>query len=66
MSLIASVIIFVLYFANVSLGAYTGKAVLGDVGEMLMLFVATIFFVLAIVKKEVERDSKSEKSKSLD
>ncbi|MCP4010128.1 MAG: hypothetical protein GY726_11515 [Proteobacteria bacterium] len=61
MSLIASVIIFVLYFANVSLGAYTGNAVLGDVGEMITLLVATIFFVVAIVKKETERDSKSGK-----
>ena len=65
MSLIASVIVFVLYFANVSLGAFTGNAVLGDVGEMLMLLVATILFVVAIVKKEAERDSKSGKNKSL-
>jgi hypothetical protein len=59
--LIASAIVFTLYFADVSLGAFTGSAVLGDVGEMLLLFFATILFVVAIVKKEAERDSKAGK-----
>ena len=61
MILIASAIVFLTYFANVSLGAVTGSATLGDVGEMLVLFVATILFVVAILKKEAERDSKSGK-----
>lgn len=61
MILIASAIVFITYFANVSLGAFTGSAMLGDVGEMLVLFVATILFVVAILKKEAERDSKSGK-----
>jgi len=56
--LIASAIVFTLYFANVTLGAFTGSAMLGDVGEMLVLFVATILFVVAILKEEAERDSK--------
>lgn len=58
MILIASAIVFALYFTNVALGAFTGSTVLGDVGEMLVLFVATILFVVAILKKEAERDSK--------
>ena len=61
MTLIASAFVFVLYFANVSLGAFMGSAVLGDVGEMLMLFVATILFVVAILKKETERNAQSGK-----
>ena len=67
MILIASAIVFAFYFANVSLGAFSGSAVLGDVGEMLLLFVATILFVVAILKEERERererakDSKSDK-----
>ena len=65
MILIASAIVFAFYFANVSLGAFSGSAVLGDVGEMLLLFVATILFVVAILKEERERerekDSKSGK-----
>jgi hypothetical protein len=59
--LIASAIVFALYFANVSLGAFTGNVVLGDVGEMIALFVAAILFVVAILKKEAERDEKSGK-----
>ena len=62
MILIASAIVFALYFANVTLGAFTGSAMLGDVGEMLVLFVATILFVVAILKKEAERDAKSGKN----
>lgn len=61
MFLIVSAIVFVLYFANVTLGAFTGSAVLGDVGEMIVLFIATILFVVAIVQKEAERDAKSGK-----
>jgi uncharacterized membrane protein len=53
--LIASAIVFALYFANVSLGAFSGSAVLGDVGEMIVLFIATILFVVAILKKEKEK-----------
>jgi hypothetical protein len=60
--LIASAIVFAVYFANVSLGAFAGSAVLGDVGEMLVLFVAVILFVVAILKKEAERASKSGKN----
>jgi len=59
--LIISAIVFALYFANVALGALTGSAVLGDVGEMLVLFTATILFVVAILDKEAERGSKSGK-----
>lgn len=61
MILIASAIVFAVYFANVSLGAFTGNAVLGDVGEMIVLFAAVIIFVVAINKKEADRDLKSGK-----
>lgn len=40
MFLAASAIVFVVYFANVALGAFAGRAFLGDVGEMLVLFAA--------------------------
>lgn len=55
MYLTASIIVFVIYFANVSLGAFAGSAFLGDVGEMLVLFAASILFVVAILKREAER-----------
>ena len=59
MFLAASIIVFVIYFTNVALGAFAGNAFLGDVGEMLVLFVATILFVVAILQKEADRKSKN-------
>lgn len=60
MFLSASVIVFVIYFSNVALGAFTGNVFLGDVGEMLVLFAATILFVVAILQKEAERKNKND------
>ena len=57
MFLAASAVVFVVYFANVALGAFAGRAFLGDVGEMLVLFAASILFVVAILKKEADRDA---------
>lgn len=55
MFLAASILVFAIYFANVMLGAYSGSAFLGDVGEMLVLFAASALFVVAILKKETDR-----------
>jgi uncharacterized membrane protein YoaK (UPF0700 family) len=60
MFLAASVVVFVVYFSNVALGAFAGNAFLGDVGEMLVLFVAAILFVVAILQKEAERKRKND------
>lgn len=56
MLLIASLIVFAAFFANVALGAFADAAVLGDVGEMLVLLGATILFVVAILQKEADRN----------
>nr|WP_174825842.1 hypothetical protein [Ruegeria sp. HKCCD7239] len=58
--LTASIIVFIIYFANVALGAFAGSAFLEDVGEMLVLFAASILFVVAILKKEADRDAESD------
>lgn len=55
MFLFAALIVFVAFFANVALGAFADAAILGDVGEMVVLFAATILFVVAILKKEADR-----------
>jgi len=55
MFLAASIAVFVVYFANVALGAFAGSAFLGDVGEMLVLLAASILFVVAILNKEADR-----------
>lgn len=58
MFLFASVIVFIIYFANVASGAFWDRVYLGDVGEMLVLFVASILFVVAILGKEADRGKK--------
>ena len=49
MWLFISFLVFGVFILNVTLGAIAETTVLGDVGEMLVLFVATIFFVAAIL-----------------
>ncbi len=58
MFLFASLIVFLVYFANVAAGALLDRVYLGDVGEMLVLFVASILFVIAILKKEADRKNR--------
>lgn len=58
MFLKVSIAVFVIYFTNVALGAFAGNAFLGDVGEMLVLFAASILFVVAILQKEADRKNK--------
>jgi len=48
-------IVFLVYFANVASGAFWDVTYFGDVGEMLVLFAATILFVVAILQKEAAR-----------
>lgn len=52
MALAISVILFLVYVANVVLGAMTAAPLLSDVSEMLVLFAASIFFVAAILRRE--------------
>lgn len=59
MFLAASIAVFIVYFSNVALGAFAGSAFLGDVGEMLVLLVASILFVVAILKKEADRNNEN-------
>lgn len=58
MFLAASIATFLLYFTNVALGAFAGSAFLGDVGEMLVLFAASILFVVAIIKREADEKAR--------
>ena len=55
MWLLGSILLFAVFTANVALGAASGSAFLGDVGEMLVLFAASALFVVAIIKKEADR-----------
>lgn len=55
MFLWSAVAVFVVFFANVAMGAFGGGGFLGDVGEMLVLFAASILFVAAILKREADQ-----------
>mgnify|MGYP000485748158 FL=1 len=57
MFLIGAVIVFSAFFLNVALGAFADAAVLGDVGEMLVLSCASVLFVVAILRKEADRSN---------
>jgi hypothetical protein len=59
MILWAAAAVFAVFFANVALGAFGGGAFLGDVGEMLVLFAASILFVAAILKREADQKNKN-------
>ena len=59
MFLFASAFVFLVFFSNVALGAFADGAFLGDVGEMVVLFCASILFVIAILKRESDRDANS-------
>lgn len=43
---------FLAYMVNVTVGAMTGSPILGNVHEMLLLWAASIAFVVAILKRE--------------
>ena len=51
MFLFASFVVFLVYFANVAAGALFDRVVLGDVSEMLVLFAASILFVMRMLLK---------------
>ena len=54
MFLILAVVFFGLYVANVFLGALARNAFMGDVSEMIVLFLASIAFTVAILKRETD------------
>lgn len=59
MFLFAVVAVFAVFFANVALGAFGGGGFLSDVGEMLVLFAASVLFVAAILKREADHKKKN-------
>ena len=52
--LILALICFIAFFSNVALGAARMGVVLGDIGEMLMLFAAAVFFVIGVLQREAD------------
>ena len=50
--LIIAAALFGIFVTNVALGAFGATQFLGDVGEMIMLFAASIAFTVAILRRE--------------
>tara|TARA_R110000851_G_scaffold21371_2_gene64098 strand:- start:1299 stop:1478 length:180 start_codon:yes stop_codon:yes gene_type:complete len=55
MFLIAALILFGAFGANVALGAFANAAFLTGVGEMLLLLAAVVTFVVATLRSEAAR-----------
>ncbi|MGR3570220.1 hypothetical protein [Brevirhabdus sp.] len=58
MSMLIAAILFAIFAADVIIGSTGGKVFLSDVGEMLMLLGASVFFVVAILKREAIRNKR--------
>ncbi|PPB80952.1 hypothetical protein LV82_01685 [Albidovulum inexpectatum] len=59
MFLAAAAILALAFIANVVFGAFTGIALLSDVTEMLVLFAASVLFVIEILRREAAEQEKS-------
>ena len=59
MALALAVAIFAVFAANVVLSSFGGTPFLGDIGEMLTLFAASVAFVAAILKREAASKNRS-------
>lgn len=56
MALVISGLFMLAFVSNVALGAFTAKAPVGDVGEMLLLVGACVAFVAAILVREAQEN----------
>ncbi|MEJ6387897.1 hypothetical protein [Gymnodinialimonas ulvae] len=54
MAIILAGVLLALFVGNVALGSTSNSAILGNVGEMLLLLSASIVFVIGILKKEAD------------
>ncbi len=59
MFLVLAALLFGIFASNVAIGSFDGALFLGDVGEMLLLFMASIAFVVGVLKKEAATSNKS-------
>lgn len=59
-ALLAALLLFAIYFANVALGAFAQAAFLDDVAEMLTLFASSVAFVAGVLMREARRNEAAE------
>lgn len=59
LALFGALILFVLFFANVSMGASGRGVFLGDVAEMLVLFGSSVLFAIGVLIREARREPRN-------
>ncbi len=52
LALVGSLIFFLAFFGNVTLGASGSGVILGDVAEMLTLLASAVLFVIGVLARE--------------
>lgn len=57
-----TVVTFFLFVGHIFIGSVWGTSLVGDVGELLILLCASIFFVVAILQAEKAEKSKKQNS----
>lgn len=60
MFLAAASVFFAVFVINVSIGSFGGSPFLGIVGEMLLLFAASVAFVAAVLRREADEKSRNQ------
>lgn len=58
MFIVISIVLFLAFLANVVAGAFGFAQVLGDTGEMLVLFAASLAFVVVTLQREAASKNK--------
>lgn len=55
MLLALAAVLFAAFVINVSIGSFGGTPLLGNVGEMILLFAVSIAFTASVLKKEAKK-----------
>lgn len=55
MLLVVAAVLFAAFVINVSIGSFGATPLLGNVGEMLLLFAVSIAFTASVLKREADR-----------
>ncbi|WP_306143080.1 hypothetical protein [Roseibium sp. MMSF_3412] len=55
MLLVLAAVLFAAFVINVSIGSFGATPLLGNVGEMLLLFAISIAFTAAVLKREAKK-----------
>ena len=63
-ALIVAAALFVIFGLNVVLGSIGGQQFLGDLGELWMVILSTVFFVISILQEESKTQKENNENKA--